>query len=114
MVYKLSSCRCCLSGPKTHADLYEFSSEVSIDSESTSSPHNFIKISDAWKYVTSLDVLEESEDISKICSQCLGDLKFCYMFQKKCVETDKIYNELPDGNDIFYWLYIKRTHWICS
>lgn len=82
---------------KTVADLYEFSSEVSVDSETTSNPSNFVKISYCFRSLTFIDVPEETEDLSKICSQCLGDLKFCYMFQKKCLEADKIYSNSDDG-----------------
>jgi hypothetical protein len=97
MVNKTKTCRCCLTESKVIAELYEFSSEVSVDSESTANPQNFVKISDCFRNLTLIDIPEELEDLSKICSQCLGDLKFCYIFQMKCLESQKVYNNFSDG-----------------
>jgi Zinc-finger associated domain (zf-AD) len=86
-------CRCCLAEAKSESDLYEFSSEVSMEVDTASDPQNFVKISECFKQLTSISVPDESQDSSKICTQCLGDLKFCFMFQQKCWESDKVYSE---------------------
>lgn len=88
-----TTCRCCLAESKVESELYEFSSEVSVESDTANDPQNFVKISECYRQLTSITVPEESEDSSKICSQCLGDLKFCFMFQQKCWDSDKIYSE---------------------
>lgn len=92
MVNKLKTCRCCLAESKFENELYEFSSEVSIDDEPSRDPQNFVKISDCFTLLVNIEVPVEAEDFSKICSQCLGDLKFCYMFQRKCLDSEKMYN----------------------
>lgn len=89
---KLKVCRCCLKQTKTESELYEFSSEVSMDSEEQKNPENFVKIAECYRQLTGTDVPVDSEDITKICSACLGDLKFCFIFQKKCWDNDKMYN----------------------
>lgn len=94
MVNKLKTCRCCLLESKFESELYEFSSEVSVDDEPSTDPQNFVKISECFQSVTSVQVPVESEDLSKICSQCLGDLKFCYLFQRKCCDAEKFYHNL--------------------
>ena len=100
MVSKTSVCRCCLSDVDLQPELYEFSSEVSVDEEVTVRPKNFVKISECWRNVifpnTEFD--DEFEDVSRICSQCLGDLKFCFLFRKKCLDSAVTYNEYEDGN----------------
>lgn len=112
MVNKVKTCRCCLSEMDLDSELYEFSSEVSIDSETTLDPQNFIKIGECFASVTTIEIKLEDEDTSKICSQCLGDLKFCYMFQKKCLESDKTYSSEEDqGENLFVgfidWIFTK-------
>lgn len=92
MLDKLKTCRCCLTEMKSERELYEFSSEVSVDTELSNDPQNFVKISECFASLTSVEVSEEAEDSSKICSQCLGDLKIAYIFQKKCLDSEKIYN----------------------
>lgn len=91
MVNKATTCRCCLVESKAENELYEFSSEVSIDNDSTTDPQNFVKIAECFQHLTNILVPEDVEDTSKICSQCLGDLKFCYMFQRKCLDAEKTY-----------------------
>jgi hypothetical protein len=76
----------------TENELYEFSAEVSLDSETSIEPQQFIKIGACFQKITGIAVPEESEDSTKICPQCLGDLKFCFMFQKKCFDSDILYN----------------------
>jgi Zinc-finger associated domain (zf-AD) len=93
MVNKLKTCRCCLAEAKTESELYEFSSEVSVDSEPTTEPQHFVKISECFKHITLIAIPEDAEDASKICSQCLSDLKFCFLFQQKCLEADKVLSE---------------------
>jgi hypothetical protein len=102
MVNKLQTCRCCLAVIESDAELYEFSSEVSIDSDTATSHQNFIKIGECFSTVTTLTVNDDEEDTSKICSQCLGDLKFCFQFQKKCLDAEKTYNgqEAHEGEKI--------------
>ncbi|XP_070502544.1 zinc finger protein 260-like [Chironomus tepperi] len=97
MIDRLKTCRCCLQVLKNEEDLYEFSSEVAIDSDST----NFIKINTCYLEVTNFNISAEDEDITKICSSCLGDLKFCYLFKKKCMEVAKSFDQQEnDDNDI--------------
>lgn len=95
---KLTTCRCCLSQVEHEYELYEFSSEVSVDIEEQAEIKNFIKISECFKQVTGIELPVESEDSSKICTPCLSNLKFCYLFQKKCWDNDKIYSE--EGEDV--------------
>lgn len=95
MLNKLKTCRCCLTEKKAELELYEFSSEVSVDSDSANDPQNFVKISECFTFLTAIVVPEETEDYSKICSQCLGDLKSAYIFQRKCIDAEKIYSAPP-------------------
>lgn len=95
MIDKLKTCRCCLSQSLDESDLYEFSSEVSMDSDTQSDAGNFVKISECFKQLTGSAIPVEAEDTSKICTTCLGDLKFCFIFQKKCWDNEKAYNESP-------------------
>jgi hypothetical protein len=109
MVNKLTACRCCLTSVKSDVELYEFTSEVSVDEVVSVEPQNFVRISDVWRSVTNSVDYDHYEDSSRICSQCLGDLKFCYMFQKKCLESDRVFVNLPDGEWIsrfrnFSWM----------
>lgn len=108
MVNKLKTCRCCLAESRSESDLYEFSSEVSVDDEPLSDPQNFVKISECFASLTSTIVPAEAEDLSKICSQCLGDLKFCYLFQRKCWEAEKVYSSdgITEGKFFFRVLYL--------
>lgn len=99
MVNKLKTCRCCLLEVSKKNDLYEFSSEVSVDNDLTSDPQMFVKISDCYMQITAVTISEEQEDSSKICSSCLGDLKFCYQFQKKCLEAEKAFDGFKQEKD---------------
>lgn len=97
---KLITCRCCLAEAKFERELYEFSSEVSVDSGEQVEPQNeFVKISECFKSVTGIEIPVENEDISKICTPCLSNLKFCYIFQKKCYDNDKIYNSIESKEE---------------
>lgn len=89
--------------------MYEFSSEVSVDSEPSSDPQNFVKIGDCFTSLTSVSIPPEAEDQSKICSQCLGDLKFAYIFQKKCLEAEKSYSAqmTKEGKLVFMFMELR-------
>lgn len=91
-INKLKTCRCCLKEYEVDSELHEFSSELATDSDPIN-PKNFIKISACYADVLSIMVVEEDEDTTKICSGCLGDLKFCYLFRRKCMESIKILEE---------------------
>lgn len=100
MLNKLKTCRCCLTEKKQENDLHEFSSEFSLESEKfTKGAQNFVKIGDCFTSLTNIDVPEDLEDQSKICMQCLGDLKAAYMFQVKCLESEKVFSR--EGKIIF-------------
>lgn len=106
MSCRLKTCRSCLKEVKFESELYEFSSEVSVDSDGTAEPKEFVKISQCYNSVTSVDIEEDTEDLSKICSQCLSNLKFCYLFQKKCWESEKIYStmDIKEGETLLLFL----------
>lgn len=89
---KLRACRCCLKEVVNDDELHEFSSEVAIDSDPVN-PQIFIKISECYMDLTTLNVAEDDEDNTKICSTCLGDLKFCFLFKRKCLESSKIFEQ---------------------
>lgn len=99
MVNRLKTCRCCLLEVAKGNELYEFSSEVSVDNEVSENPQMFVKISECYAQITTLTIDEEQEDSTKICSPCLGDLKFCYQFQKKCLESEKVFNVFKHENE---------------
>lgn len=90
MLDKLKTCRCCLSEASLESELHEFSSEVCVDRESLTDPQNFVKIGECFNSLTSVCNLED--DQSRICKQCLGELILAYIFQKKCLENEKIYS----------------------
>lgn len=52
-----------------------------------------MKINLCYLEVTGVDVAQDDEDLTKICSSCLGDLKFSFLFKKKCVEAAKSFDE---------------------
>lgn len=87
-MFKLKTCRCCLKELSSDEDLHEFSSEVSTDLDAIN-PVNFIKISDCYLDLCNILVPENEEDFTKICSNCLGDLKFSLLFKRKCIESAK-------------------------
>lgn len=89
---KLKTCRCCVKEIEFEEELHAFNSEVAIDPD-PEDPQNFIKISDCYMEVTLMNVVEEDEDSMKICSACLGDLKFSYLFKMKCIESTKIFEQ---------------------
>lgn len=91
MINKLKTCRCCLVEYEYTNDLYEFSSEFSLDSDNEDATE-FMKIGNCFSMVTSIVVPEDLEEETKICSNCLGDLKASFMFMKKCQNSDEIYN----------------------
>lgn len=94
---KLKTCRCCLKQIIYDEELHEFSSEVATEfDKSSSDPVGFIKISECYLDLTTLPVPENEEDMYKICSNCLGDLKFSFLFKKKCIENAK-YLEAADA-----------------
>lgn len=84
---KLKTCRCCVREIGNEDELHEFSSEVATDNDS----QNFIKISECYAEITTINVAEDDEDNTKICSTCLGDLKFCFVFKRKCLEAAKAF-----------------------
>lgn len=88
-MFKLKTCRCCLKELGNEEELHEFSSEVAIDLDAIN-PVNFIKINECYLELTALLVPETEEDLTKICSNCLGDLKFSFLFKRKCLESAKI------------------------
>lgn len=96
MLNKLKTCRCCLIETAEESELYEFSSEVSVNPETATKPQ-FVKIAQCFRESTSIDVPDNEEDSSKVCVQCLGDLKFSYMFLKKCWDNERIYNNSVEG-----------------
>lgn len=98
MFNKLKTCRCCLTETAEESELYEFSSEVSVNPE-TAKPQ-FVKIANVYKESTSIEISEGEEDTSKVCVQCLGDLKFSYMFLKKCWESERVYTRVEGKNFI--------------
>lgn len=108
---RLKTCRSCLKEVKFESELYEFSSEVSVDSDGTAEPKEFVKISQCYNSVTSVDIEEDTEDLSKICSQCLSNLKFCYLFQKKCWESEKVYCtiDVKEGEKLLLFLGVTST-----
>lgn len=95
MVNKLKICRCCLSEKD---ELYEFSSEMSMD-DSAADAENFIKIGECYSTLTRIFVHKREENCSKVCNECLTDLKFSYLFQRKCLDNDKSFNRLAEGDD---------------
>lgn len=90
MINKLKTCRCCLMEYEFASDLYEFTSEFSLDSENEDA-EEFMKIGDCFSIITSISVPEESEEESRICSTCLTDLKFCFTFMKKCQNSHEVF-----------------------
>lgn len=108
MIDRLKTCRCCLQVLKNEEDLYEFSSEVAIDADST----NFIKINTCYLEVTNFNISAEDEDITKICSSCLGDLKFCYLFKKKCMEVAKSFDQDEYDNKEIGELCLIKLYWM--
>jgi hypothetical protein len=102
---KLKTCRCCVREIEFSEELHEFSSEVAIDAD-TANPHNFIKISDCYTEILfPLTISEDDEDVTKICSSCLGDLKFCYLFKRKCIESSKVFEQEQDVEESIGELY---------
>lgn len=95
MIDKIKTCRCCLEEVKNVQDLYEFSSEVAVDADSST----FVKINECYSHITDISVSADQEDLTKICSSCLGDLKFCFLFKKKCMESAKVYDDNTDYKD---------------
>lgn len=115
MVNKQRTCRCCLEEVTENNELFEFNSEVSIDSETTTNPQNFIRISNCFKNLTNISVKEEEEETSMICSQCLGDLKFCYVFQQKCLDSEKLYKPVDKSGEVHHVDYCcQKSSWIFS
>lgn len=96
MLNKLITCRCCLIETAEESELYEFSAEVSVNPETATKPQ-FVKIAQCFRESTSIDVPDNEEDTSKVCVQCLGDLKFSYMFLKKCWDSERIYTHSVEG-----------------
>ena len=88
MLDRLTTCRCCLTEVKKVQDLYEFSSEVAL-SENTDG--EYVRIVDAFASLTNIVVPFNEEDLTKICSPCLQELKIGYVFQKKCLDSDQDY-----------------------
>lgn len=89
MLDQSKTCRCCLMEVKNQ-DLYEFSSEVAID-DSGPNPTNFVKIVDAFIRITTINVAKNDEDVSKICSTCLQDLRISFIFQRRCLDANQYY-----------------------
>lgn len=96
MLNKLKTCRCCLIETAEESELYEFSSEVSVNPETATKPE-FVKIAHCFRESTSIDVPENEEDTSKVCVSCLRDLKFCYLFLKQCWESERTYKNPAEG-----------------
>lgn len=90
-------CRCCLKEIFDKDELHEFSSEVATDFEAKE-PINFIKINQCYLEVTSLEIPLNEEDNNMICSGCLGDLRFSYIFKKKCIESAKELEKAAQGS----------------
>ena len=107
MVNKLKTCRCCLAEFKDESELYEFSSEVSVDSEELPTESQFIRIAEVYSQITSIEVDGQAQDSSKICPQCLGDLKFSFIFQRRCLESEKQYlSQAVEGEQqILLWVW---------
>ncbi|KAG5683243.1 hypothetical protein PVAND_012536 [Polypedilum vanderplanki] len=89
MIDKLKTCRCCLQTSLEEEELYEFSSEVAVDEKSS----EFVKINECYSEITSISVPDEEENFTKICSNCLADLKFAFIFKKKCLEASRLYDQ---------------------
>ncbi|CRK87611.1 CLUMA_CG001407, isoform A [Clunio marinus] len=98
MVNKEKTCRCCLLEAGGDNTLYEFSSEVAMN-EAPMSNQEFVKIGHCFTFITSIPIEQDEEDNSKICSECLGDLKCSYLFQKKCLESEKIYSAVEEEEE---------------
>lgn len=108
MINKLKTCRCCLTEFDSLEELYEFSSEFSLDDDSGD---DFIKISECFHSLTTIRIPEDAEDENKICSGCLTDLKFCFVFLKKCQSSDDVYNntgEYPWRESLYFTLKIEE------
>lgn len=95
MVNKLKICRCCLSEKDK---LHEFSLEMSLDDPAADAV-NFIKIGECYSTLTRIFVHKREENYSKVCIDCLDDLKSSYLFQRKCLDNDKSFNRLAEGDD---------------
>lgn len=93
---RFKTCRCCLRELGSEEELHEFSSEVATDADVVN-PQNFIKISECYLDLVGFTVSEEDEDNTKICSSCLGDLKFCFLFKRKCTENARTIEETQDA-----------------
>jgi hypothetical protein len=100
MIDKSKTCRCCFQVSAEDTDLYEFSSEVAIDADSS----DFVKIGSCYYEITSIILPAEEEDQNKICSGCLADLKFSFIFKKKCIDTAKAYEQQQEGENFFCWI----------
>lgn len=99
-------CRCCLKEVENYDELHEFSSEVAIDKD-----QNFVKINDCFMDLTTLQIPEDEEDMIKICSSCLGDLKFCYLFKRKCIESfAKFLEQEHDDQNTGKGSFVKIRH----
>lgn len=109
---KTKTCRVCLETFTIDGELHEFSSEISVDNEPKNA-QNFMKISEVFKTLTSVPIKTEDEDETKICLQCLSDLKFCYLFQQKCWNNDEIYTSAAEpGEKLFGWNSMPMRHLI--
>lgn len=97
MTNKLKVCRICLGEADSEEELYEFSAEIAVEDRKEN--QNFVSILEIYQQLTSIPLASEEEDDSKICSQCLGDLKFSFIFQQKCIESEKIYNSTKFGKN---------------
>lgn len=92
MVFRQTTCRCCLTEFANSSELHEFSGEFSLDNE-IEDPSSYIRISECYTSVTTITIPEELENDTKMCHPCLEEMKSCMLFMKKCQNSDVIYNQ---------------------
>lgn len=81
------TCRCCMVEMETEAELYDFSSEIAIEAD------QFVAIISVFNAVTSIKILKADEDYSKICPDCLQELKNAYVFRMKTLQNDRKFRQ---------------------
>lgn len=101
------TCRCCMVEMETEAELYDFSSEIAIEAD------QFVAIISVFNAVTSIKILKADEDYSKICPDCLQELKNAYVFRMKTLQNDRKFRQelikKRRGKFVFVFLWIFST-----
>lgn len=70
-----------------------------MDDTESDNPENFIRIGECFSSLTRIFIHKREENESKICMDCLNELKLSYLFQRKCLDNDKSFNCLDDHDE---------------